>query len=214
MAGPGYRVGQPIHSSIAIETSLALRLVFHQPLRQTEGLPRSIVNVLEVDIAIPHPTTMSRRSGRLTILPKCIDGTQSLHLLVDITGLKIYGEGEWLDQKHGIRSRLQWRKLHLGVDTDMHEIIAAELTPDDVGDTAELPSLLDQIDADVASLTADGAYDGQSVYDAVAERHPMASVIVPPRITSDANGTRASQRDNHLAVIAEWGHMGWLRSSG
>ena len=173
----GKRGGQPIYSSIAIETSLALRLVFHQPLRQTEGLLRSIAGVLKIDIPIPDHTTLSRRGGGLTILPKRIDRNEPLHLLVDSTGLKIYGEGEWLDQKHGIRSRRRWRKLHLGVDADTHEIVAVELTPDDVGDIAELPDLLDQIDADVASLTADGAYDGQSVYDAVAERHPMASVV-------------------------------------
>ena len=100
--------------------------------------------------------------------------TEPLHLLVDSTGLKIYGEGEWLDQKHGIRSRRRWRKLHLGVDADTHEIVAVELTPDDVGDVSEIPDLLDQIDADVASMTADGAYDGEAVYDAMAERHPEA----------------------------------------
>jgi transposase len=157
---------------------------------------------------------MSRRSGGLTILPKRIDRNEPLHLLVDSTGLKIYGEGEWLDQKHGIRSRRRWRKLHLGVDADTHEIVAVELTPDDVGDVAELTNLLDQIDDDIASLTADGAYDGQVVYDAVAERHPEASVIVPPRITSVADGTMASQRDGHLKIITECGRMNWQRSSG
>ena len=109
---------------------------------------------------------------------------------------EIYGEGEWLDQKHGIRSRRRWRKLHLGVDAATHEIVAVELTPDDVGDIAELPHLLEQIDADVASMTADGAYDGQVVYDAVAERHPKAAVIVPPRITAVAGETTSTQRDN------------------
>jgi hypothetical protein len=101
----GERGGQPTYSAIAIETCLALRLVFHQPLRQTEGLMHSIAELLEVDIAIPDRTTLSRRGGGLTILPKCVDRTEPLHLLVDSTGLKIYGEGEWLDQKHGIRSR-------------------------------------------------------------------------------------------------------------
>jgi len=89
-----------------------------------------------------------------------------------------------------------------------------ELTPDDVGDIAELPDLLDQIDADVASMTADGAYDGQVVYDAVAERHPQAAVVVPPRVTSVADGTTSTQRDKHLTAIAEHGRMSWQRSSG
>ena len=117
----GKRGGQQIYSSIAIETSLALRLVFHQPLRQTEGLLRSMAGVVKIDIAIPDHTTLSRRGVGLTILPKRIDRNEPLHLLVDSTGLKIYGEGEWLDQKHGIRSRRRWRKLHIGVDADTHE---------------------------------------------------------------------------------------------
>jgi len=207
----GKRGGQPIYSAIAIETSLALRLIFHQPLRQTEGLLRSIADVLKIDIAIPDHTTLSRRGGGLTILLKRIDHTEPLHLLVDSTGLKIYGEGEWLDQKHGIRSRRRWRKLHLGVDAGTHEIVAVELTPDDVGDIAELPDLLDQVDADVESMAADGAYDGQVVYDAVAERHPNAAVIVPPQITAVAGETTATQRDKHLKTIAEHGRMGWHR---
>jgi Transposase DDE domain len=210
----GKRGGQLIYSAIAIETSLALRLVFHQPLRQTEGLLRSIADVLKIDLAIPDHTTLSRRGGGLTILPKRIDRTEPLHLLIDSTGLKIYGEGEWLDQKHGIRSRRRWRKLHLGVDADTYEIVAVELTPDDVGDITEVSGLLDQIDVDVASMTADGAYDGQVVYDAVAERHPKASVVVPPRVTAVAGETTAMQRDKHLTTIAEHGRMSWQRSSG
>jgi hypothetical protein len=185
----GKRGGQPIYSSIAIETTLALRLVFHQPRRQTEGLLRSIAGVLKIDMPIPDHTTLSRRGGGLMILPKRIDHNEPLRLLVDSTGLKIYGEGEWLDQKHGIRSRRRWRKLHLGVDANTHEIVVVE-------------------------LTADGAYDGQVVYDAVAERHPKASVIVPPRITAVASETTTSQRDEHLKTIAECGRMNWQRSSG
>src|SRR5271166_31661 len=209
----GKRGGQPIYSAIAIETSLALRLVFHQPLRQTEGLLRSIADVLEIDIAVPDHTTLSRRGGGLTILPKRIDRAEPLHLLVDSTGLKIYGEGEWLDQKRGIRPRRRWRKLHLGVDADTHEIVAVELTPDDVGDISELPGLLDQIDTEIASLTADGAYDGEVDYRAAANRHPDAEII-PPRATAVPNETTTTQRDRHIATIEKHGCMGWQRRSG
>jgi transposase len=210
----GERGAPPIYSEIAIETGLALRLVFHQPLRQTEGMLRSIAAVLGVGIAIPDHTTLSRRSGGLTILPKRVDRDEPLHLLVDSTGLKIYGEGEWLDQKHGIRSRRRWRKLHLGVDADTHEIVAVELTPEDVGDVSDVPELLDQIDADLASMTADGAYDGEAVYDAVAERHPEATVIIPPRATAIPSETMTTQRDRHLAAIAKHGRIAWQRCSG
>ncbi len=207
----GERGGQP---ATAIETALALRLVFHQPLRQTEGLLRSIANVLELDIAIPDHTTLSRRGGGLTILPKTVGREEPLHLLVDSTGLKIYGEGEWLDQKRGIRTPRRWRKLHLGVDADTHEIVAAELTPDDVGDVSELPGLLNQIDAEIASLTADGAHDGEVVYDAVANRHPDAEIIVLPRATSVPNETTVTLRDRHITTIEKHGRMGWQRRSG
>jgi hypothetical protein len=157
--------------------------------------------VLELDIAIPDHTTLSRRGGGLTILLKTVGREEPLHLLVDSTGLKIYGEGEWLDQKRGIRSPRRWRKLHLGVDADTHEIVAAELTPDDVGDVSELPDLLDQVDAGIASLTADGAYDGEVAYDAVANRHPDAAIIIPPRATAVPNETTVTQRDRHITTI-------------
>ena len=203
----GKRGGQPIYSAIAIETGLALRLVFHQPLRQTEGMLRSIADALGIDIAIPDHTTLSRRGGGLTVLPKRIERDEPLHLLIDSSGLKIYGEGEWLDQQHGLRSRRRWRKLHLGIDAEMHEIVAAELTQDNVGDVSVVPELLDQIDADVASVTADGAYDGDTVYEAVAQRHPETAVTIPPRRTAAPGEIAATQRDRHLAAIAKHGRM-------
>jgi transposase len=207
--------GQPIYSAIAIETGLALRPVFHEPLRQTESLLRSIADVLGIDITIRDHTILSRRGGELTILSKCADRLKPLHLLVDSTGLKIYGEGEWLDHKHRIRSRRRWRKLHLGIDAVTHEIVASELTSDDVGDVPEKLVLLDQIDAEVASLRVDGAYDGEAVYDAVAERHPEAAVIIPPRATAVPNETATpTQRDRHIAEISKPGRMGWQRRSG
>jgi transposase len=210
----GRRGGQTVYSDLAIETGLALRLVLHQPLRQTEGALRSIADLLGVEIRIPDHTTFSRRGGGLTILPKRIERNEPLHLLVDSTGVKIYGEGEWLDQKHGIRSRRRWRKLHLAVDADTHEIAAVELTPEDVGDVSALPDLLDQIEAPVASMIGDGAYDGQAVYDAVTRRHPEAAVIIPPRSTAVSSETASTQRDKHLEMIARHGRIGWQRRSG
>ena len=184
--------------------------MFHQPLRQTEGLLRSIADVLGIDIAIPDHTTLTRRGGGLTILLKRLDRAEPLHLLVDSTGLKIYGEGEWLDQKQGIRSRRRWRKLHLGIDALTHEIVASQLTPDDVGDVSEMPGLLDQIDAEIASMTADDAYDGEAVCDALAERHPEAVVIIPPRATAVPNGSTTTQRGRILPRLK---HMdAWIGS--
>ena len=201
----GRRGGQPIYSALAIETALTIRSVFHQPLRQTEGLLRSIADMLDIDIAIPDHTTLSRRGVGLTVLPRDIHRTEPLHLVVDSTGLKIYGEGEWLDAKHGSRSRRRWRKLHIGINADTHEVVVAELTPDDVGDVSTVTGLLEQVDSRVASLTADGAYDGEAVYDAVAKRHPAAVVIIPPRVTAIANGAATSSaRPAYCDDCAPW----------
>lgn len=104
----GERGGQPVYSDIAIETGLALRLLLHQPLRQTKGALRSIADLLGVRIKIPAHTTLSCRGGDLTILSKRVVRDEPLHGLVDSTGVKIYGEGEWLDQKHGVRSCRRW----------------------------------------------------------------------------------------------------------
>jgi transposase len=150
----------------------------------------------------------------MTILPKLAVRDEPLHLLVDSTGLKVYGEGEWLDQQHGLRWRRRWRKLHLSLDADTQEIVAAELTPDEVGNVSVLPELLDQIDADIASMTADGAYDGEAAYNAVAERHPAAAVIIPPRATAIPSQTTTTQRDGHLAATKEHGRIAWQNSSG
>ena len=210
----GKQGGQTIYSDIAIETGLALRLVLHQPLRQTEGALRSIADLLGVQIRIPDHTTFSRRGGGLKVLPQRIERDEPLHLLIDSTGVKIYGEGEWLDQKHGVRSCRCWRKLYLAVDADTQEIAAVELTPDDVGDISALPDLLDQIEDPVGSVTADGAYDGETVYDEVLQRHPAARVIIPPRSTAIVSETGTTQRDEHLHSIGQHGRLGWQRRSG
>jgi transposase len=210
----GERGGQMVYSDVAIETGLALRLVLHQPLRQTEGALRSIAGLLGIQIRIPYHTTFSRRGGGLKVLPQRIDRNESLHLLIDSTGVKIYGEGEWLDQKHGVRSRRRWRKLHLAVDAETQEIVAVELTPDDVGDVSVLPDLLDQIEDPVGSMTADGAYDGDTVYDEVLLRYPAASVIIPPRSTAILSEAGTTQRDDHLRSIEQHGRLGWQRRSG
>ena len=196
---------RPLSRSVWCSTSRCVR---------PKGLLRSIADVLGVDIAIPDHTTLSRRGVGLTVLPRDIHWTEPLHLVVDSTGLKIYGEGEWLDAKHGSRSRRRWRKLHIGINADRHEVVVAELTPDDVGDVSTVPDLLEQIGGEVSSLTADGAYDGEIVYRAVAERHPGAAVIIPPRATAVANEEATSQRDRHIAMIEQHGRIGWQHRSG
>jgi hypothetical protein len=210
----GERGGQAVYANIAIETELALRPVLHQSLRQIEGTLRSIADLLGAQIRIPDHTTFGRRGGGLKVLPLRVERNEPLHLLIDGTGVKIYGEGEWLDQKHRVRTRRRWRKLHLAVDAQTQEIAAVESTPDDVGDVSALPDLLDQIEDPIVSVAADGAFDGGEIYDEMLQRHPAARVVIQPRSTATLSEAGTTQRDDHLRSIAQHGRLGWQRRSG
>jgi Transposase DDE domain len=210
------RGGQPWYSPLAILTALTLRAVFRLALRQTEGLIGSLLRLLGLELRVPDHSTLSRRAEGLSV-PRPHPGTGPLHLLVDSTGLKLGGPGEWLVEKHGARRRRAWRKLHLGVDAETGRIEAVELTGHEADDGSRVGPLLDQVDGAVASFTGDGAYDREDVYGAVAARHPEAAVIVPPRrdaVPSGTAETAPTQRDRHLRSIAEQGRMGWQKASG
>jgi Transposase DDE domain len=211
------RGGQPHYSALAILTALTLRAVFRLALRQTEGLIGSILRLLGLDLAVPDHTTLSRRAETLEALPRPRPTGEPVHLLVDSTGLRLTGPGEWLVEKHGTKARRSWRKLHLGVDAGTGRIEAVELTTNDLDDGSRVGSLLDQVADPLASFTGDGAYDREDVYGTVAERHPEAAVIVPPRTDAVPSGTAETaptQRDRHLRCIAEQGRMGWQKVSG
>ena len=113
-----------------------------------------------------------------------------MHLLVDSIGLKLCGAGDWLVEKHGAKMRRSWRTLHIGMDTDTGQIVVATLTRKEVNDGSQVGPLLDQLTASAASFTADGAYDQDSVSAAIAERHPEAAIIVPPRSTAARRGRK------------------------
>jgi hypothetical protein len=207
--------GQARYSDLAIETSLILRTVFHQPLRQTEGLVGSLLDLMGLDLPVPDHSTLSRRSRTLAVASQAASGP--VHLLIDSTGVKLSGPGEWLVEKHGTQRRRAWRKLHLGVDAKTGTIVASTLTSKEVDDAAELGPLLDQIDDPLAAVIADGAYDQDRVYDGVAEHSAEAVVVVPPRSTavlSASAETNPTQRDRHIQVIAEQGRMAWQKTSG
>ncbi|MDQ2762208.1 MAG: IS5 family transposase [Pseudomonadota bacterium] len=214
------RGGQPWYSPLSILTALTLRTVFRLAYRQTEGLIGSIIGLLGLALRVPDHTTLSRRAATLAVpRPTAAAGgdARSIHLLVDSTGLKLCGAGEWLVEKHGARRRRAWRKLHLGVDAETGKIVASALTSKEVDDAAQVGPLLDQVTGSLSSFIADGAYDQDSVYAAVADRHPDAAVIVPPRITAVLSATAEAaptQRDQHLESIAEKGRAGWQKASG
>jgi hypothetical protein len=212
--------GQPVYSDLAIEMCLTLRMVFKQPLRQTQGLMRSISKLMGVDITVPHFTTMSRRGNGLSLPPKTASkSTKPVQLVVDSTGLKIFGEGDWLEEKHKTKGkRKSWRKLHLGLDLVSGEIVCSDLTTDDIGDPTALPGLLDQIDGPVEKFLADGAYDGEPTVKALTDRFgALIEVTIPPpknAVLSPDAAQNPSIRDRHIVEIEAHGRMAWQKSSG
>jgi hypothetical protein len=212
------RGGQARYSDLAIETVLTLGCVLGLRLRQSEGLVISLLDLMGLDLPVPDHTTLSRRaqarepSARSQRRPK--DGP--LHVLVDSTGLKVYGAGQWLAEKHGDRSRRTWRKLHLALDAESGEIVAHCLTDQDAADPSQVEPLLDQIDAEINQFTADGAYDGVPTYAAVLQHSATARIVIPPRVTaieSDDTGP-PGQRDSHIRAIANDGRLKWQASTG
>ena len=208
---------QAIYSDLAIEAGLMLRLAFHLPLRQTEGLMASVFELLGVGLSVPDHSTLSRRAMSLVPISKgCRLPAGPVHLLIDSTGLKVYGAGEWLQEKHGTRARRTWRKLHLAVDALTGMIMASTLTENDIGDSSQVAPLLDQVDAQIVSVTADGAYDGAPTYHTVAAHGEDIAVIIPPHVTavlSDDAELNPSQRDQHIALIEAQGRLAWQKET-
>ncbi|EUM16577.1 hypothetical protein L465_00391 [Enterobacter sp. BIDMC 29] len=129
--------GQARYSDIAIRTCLMLRTAFRIPLRQAEGLMASVFCMMSLSLAVPDHTTVSRRATVLPLLPR-IPTEGEVHILIDSTGLKVYGAGQWLEEKHGTRARRDWRKLHLAVDADNFSIVAHTLTDSQTDDPSQV----------------------------------------------------------------------------
>ena len=213
-ATPG---GQRHYSDLAIETALTLRAVFGLALRQTEGLIGSIMQLLEIDLPVPDHTTLSRRAGRLKVLQKPRSSSDPLHLIIDSTGLKLRGAGEWLFEKHGTTKRRAWRKLHIGIDADTGEIVASDLTDKDVDDASHVGPMLDQLSLTPTSFMGDGAYDRSAVSELLARRNPDMSVLVPPckgAVPGSDATSSPTQRDRHILEIEDRGRMHWQKASG
>ncbi len=214
----GLRGGQRRYSNLAILTSLTLRLVFHLPLRQTEGFVGSLLRLMGLDLKAPDHSTLSRRGENVEVPPLCREHDGPIHLVVDSTGLKISGAGDWTSRKHRKgKVRRGWRKLHIGVDDDGF-VVAAQLTASRRDDASVVPDLLEQIDAKIRRFTGDGAYDRRSVYDQVASGGTEDVVVVMPlrrSAVADKNADGAwSQRNSHLERIEAIGRRAWLKESG
>ena len=214
------RGGQRRYSDLAIETCLMLRTAYHLGLRQTQGLMGSIGTLMGLDIRVPDYSTLSRRANGVSIAQVMRQaGSVPIHLVVDSTGLKIFGEGEWLAQKHNTKGiRRRWRKLHLGLDLASGAIVCAALTHDNVGDSTALPSLLDQLEAPVTGFLADGAYDGASTRNLLRQRYgETLDVVIPPpkdAVIRLQSARDATVRDRHIAQIRSNGCMAWQTATG
>lgn len=192
------------------------RAVYRLALRQTEGLLASLVQLLGLDLAVPDHSTLSRRAKTVAVPTPPAKAKEPVCLLVDSTGVKLSGPGDWLVEKHDMRRRRAWRKLQVGLDAATGRIVAVTLTDHDVDDASQIGPLLEQTDDPLDAVIADGAYDQSSVYSVMAEHHPDAAVVVPPRATAVPSATAESQptpRDRHLQAIAEHGRMAWQASS-
>lgn len=206
--GPSQRGAQCLYSDLAIETMLTLREVFHQTNRAVEGFVRSLFTLLAVHLPVPDHTTLSRRGRKLEVaLPKRAPGP--LHLVLDSSGLKVYGEGEWKVRQHGWSKRRTWRKIHLNVDSGSGEIQAALLTG--VHDAQTIEPLLEQVESPLASVAADGAYDRANVYRAVRAHPPRRDAKIQQHGNSRASPL---PRDENLRAIRRQGRARWKGASG
>lgn len=178
--------GRPCdYSNTAILCALSLRNLFHLPLRATEGLVASLIELLELPITAPDYSTLSRRQGTLDIPTYQNKNSEPVHLVIDSTGIKIYGEGEWKMRQHGKEKRRTWRKLHIAVNEATHDIVMAIITEATVHDSEVLNPLLKSINLKVSQATGDGAYDTHDCYKAAIDIG--AKPCFPPRINAAKN---------------------------
>lgn len=215
--GPRQRGGQVQYSERAIECMLTLRAVFNLPYRQTEGLGQSIMDMLGAKVTVPDYTTLCKRSAELAVALPTSRNQEAKHIVVDSTGLKIYGEGEWKARQHGYSKGRTWRKLHLSVDEATQEVQAVVLTEARVDDAEAGRELLGDTPGPIEQVSGDGSYDTRKFYDACANRE-VESIAVPPQrnavIWQHGNSSKPPlPRDQNLRRIRRVGRKKWKQES-
>jgi hypothetical protein len=213
-AGPG---APRTYSDLAIECALVFKSVYHLSLRAAQGFLSSVVELMQLTLPIPDYSTVSRRHGALQIHLASTLSHSPRHVVIEATGLRVYGAGEWRVWKHRVSRRRTWRKLHLGVEESTKEIVAVELTGSRRHDSQPLPALLEQIADPIDQVSGDGAYDTRACSEAVLERG-ATPVFVPRRTakqynSTDPTGWRAT-RNGILQQIAVHGRATWRAMSG
>ncbi|AHD11801.1 MULTISPECIES: IS5-like element ISRhba5 family transposase [Pseudomonadota] len=207
----------PVFSNAAIQFCLSLKVLFKLPLRQTAGMVASLLRLAGLDWPVPDYSTLCRRQKTLKVQIPYRRAEGPLNLLVDSTGIKFLGDGEWQARKHGVQGRRQWRKVHLAMDIATSDIRAVEFTPSREGDSPVLPDLLGQIpeDEDIGTVTADGAYDTRRCHGAVIARGGTA--IIPTRRNGRAwkeDCPAAKARNETLRATRHYGRAFWKRWTG
>lgn len=216
--GKRQRGSQFDYSDQAILVMLTVKEVFHLTNRGVEGFMRSIFQLMRINLPVPDHSTLSKRGKDLKVkLPK--KASRSLNIVMDSTGLKIYGEGEWKVRVHGVSKRRTWRKLHVGANPDDGEIQAVILTENNVSDDAAVKVLLEQIEQEIVNFAADGAYDKRKVYDCLNTHSPNVNILIPPRKNARIwkhGNTKAERlkRDENLRSIRTQGRKEWKKDSG
>ena len=214
------RGGQVQYSDMAIETSQTLRIIYNKGLRQTEGFMLSLVELMHLDITIPDHTTISRRSQTLIITKKNTippNAGEKMVVILDSTGLKVVGEKEWMNYKHGTKQRKVWRKLHLCMDTK-GRILNSTLTFHTVSDPSQVDELLNKVNGPIDVFIGDGGYDSPAVYEALAKRQKenggnQIEVVIPPNTGFQAKkDTDPPQRLNNIRIIEDKGKVFWQRA--
>jgi len=210
----GKRGASATYSDLAIATMSTMGSVMHLPSRQTEGFMASLFQLMGVPLPVPDYTTVSRRLGKLRIALPVVERHGARHVVVDSTGVKVYGEGEWQVRQQGYSKRRTWRKLHLAVDEATGEILAAVVSTNNVSDDEAFSDLMDSIEGEIEAVSADGADDQRKCYDAIAERGAQAQI--PPREDAqywEAEG-ETHARNQTLNRIEAVGRAEWKRESG
>ena len=205
------RGGQCKYSDLAIETALTLRLLFGLPLRQAEGFLRSLFDLMGLALDVPDHTTLSRRGKKLKVPLRVPQTLGRIDLVIDSSGLAIFGEGEWAAVKHGGKGVRGWRKLHLGVDAD-GVIVGQRLTDASTDDGNVGVDLIGGMPGKIRRVTGDGAYDSRALYDVALSRG--AKVVVPPVRTAQTGGRGCRARDRAVRRIRKVGRRKWKKESG
>ena len=218
---PCQRGAQFVYSDRTMEWMLTMRMLFGLPLRQTQGFIQSLLDLMGRALAVPDYSTLSRRHGSLAVMLPCQRCDKPMHMVVDSTGLKVYGEGEWKVRQHGWTKRRTWRKLHVGVNEATGEVVAQTLTSHRIDDASQVAPLLTQVEAAVEAVGGDGAYDKQKVFDALATPpsgpsiRPIIALRKDAKIQQHGNGKAPPlARDEMLRAMRRKGRKRWKQESG